>query len=228
MPKISPAHEQHRRTQILAAAHACFARQGYRATSMDDVVRESGLSVGAIYTYFPSKEDLFLALAEQRSHDILAAMNDLFRRPGPMADKFQQAIDYFFGLLSEDLAPLARMNMEFWSEAIKSDRVRERELSRCHMVSQFYRWLIATAKVEGAVRSEIEVEPAAELLMALNEGLVLLSALGVRRVPLDALKAAYTSFIDHGLADPAGQLLDAQPLTAAAANGQTPRIGAQS
>jgi AcrR family transcriptional regulator len=168
LPKISPAHEQHRRTQILAAAHACFARQGYRATSMDDVVRESGLSVGAIYTYFPSKEDLFLALAEQRSNDILGAMNELFRRPAPMADKFQQAID------------------------------------------------------------EVEVEPVAELLMALNEGLVLLSALGVRRVPLDALKAAYTSFIDHGLADPAGQLLDAQPLTAAAANGQTPRIGAQS
>ena len=58
MPKISPALGQQRRDQILAAALACFARQGYHATSMDDVVRESGLSVGAIYTYFSSKEDL--------------------------------------------------------------------------------------------------------------------------------------------------------------------------
>ena len=67
MPKISLVHEQKRRTQILAAAMTCFARQGYHATSMDDVVRESGLSVGAIYSYFPSKEDLFLALSDERN-----------------------------------------------------------------------------------------------------------------------------------------------------------------
>src|SRR6478672_11668762 len=83
MPKISPAHEQQRRAQILAAATACFARQGYHATSMDDVVRESGLSVGAIYSYFPSKEDLYLALSETRAEQTLAYLNELFRRPGP-------------------------------------------------------------------------------------------------------------------------------------------------
>src|SRR3954466_10506682 len=96
MPKVSPAHEQQRRDQILAAAMRCFARQGYHATSMDDVVRECGLSVGAIYTYFSSKEDLFLALAEARSEQTLAYLSDLFRRPGPMADKANEAIDYFF------------------------------------------------------------------------------------------------------------------------------------
>ena len=62
MPKISPAQEQQRRAQILAAAMACFARQGYHATSMDDVVRESGLSVGAIYSYFPSKHAIYDAM----------------------------------------------------------------------------------------------------------------------------------------------------------------------
>src|SRR6266496_1923487 len=102
MPKISPAHEQHRRDQILAAATACFARQGYHATSMDDVVRESGLSVGAIYTYFSSKEDLFVALADARSEQSLAYMNDLFRSPGPMAEKCREAVDFFFQHLSED------------------------------------------------------------------------------------------------------------------------------
>src|ERR671917_561847 len=102
MPKISPAHEQQRPHQILDAAMACFARQGYHATSMDDVVRESGLSVGAIYTYYPSKEDLFLALAESRAQETLSYLGDLFRSPGPMHAKSAEAIDYFFRLLSED------------------------------------------------------------------------------------------------------------------------------
>src|SRR5437868_9170575 len=99
LPKISPARERQRRDQILTAAMACFARQGYHATSMDDVVRESGLSVGAIYSYFPSKEELFLAISDDRSEQTLTYLNGLFRRPGPMADKTREAVDYFFTLL---------------------------------------------------------------------------------------------------------------------------------
>src|SRR5579872_572808 len=98
MPKISAAHEHQRRTQILQAAMRCFAHQGYHATSVDDVVRESGLSVGALYSYFPSKEDLFLALSDDRADQTLAYLNDVFRRPGPMADKTRAAVDYFFQL----------------------------------------------------------------------------------------------------------------------------------
>src|SRR5919197_4711710 len=127
MPKVSPAHEQHRRDQILAAAMACFARQGYHATSMDDVVRQSGLSVGAIYSYFPSKEELFLALCDYRTEQTLAYLNDLFRRPGPMVDKFAEAVDYFFRQLAEDLVPLARVRVEFLSEAAKSEPIKQRQ-----------------------------------------------------------------------------------------------------
>src|SRR4051794_12312971 len=49
MPKVSVEHEQMRRQQILDAALTCFGRRGYHATSMEDIVREAGLSIGAIY-----------------------------------------------------------------------------------------------------------------------------------------------------------------------------------
>jgi AcrR family transcriptional regulator len=137
VPKISPAHEQQRREQILAAAMACFSRQGYHATSMDDVVRQSRLSVGAIYSYFPSKEDLFLALSDHRAEQTLAYLNDLFRSPGPMVDKWRQAVDYFFRLLSDELVPLARVTVEFLAEAAKSERIKERQQRRCDSIRQF-------------------------------------------------------------------------------------------
>src|ERR1051326_7436005 len=131
VPKISPAHEQQRREQILLAAMSCFARQGYHATSMDDVVRESGLSVGAIYSYFPSKEELFLSLCDYRTEQTLAYLNELFHRPGPMVDKFEEAVDYFFNQLSDDLLiPLVRVNFEFLSEAAKSERIKQRQARR--------------------------------------------------------------------------------------------------
>jgi AcrR family transcriptional regulator len=202
VPKISPAHEQQRRAQILAAAMTCFAQQGYHATSMDDVVRASGLSVGAIYSYFPSKEDLFLSLCDFRSDQTLASLNQLFRQPGPMVAKFDEAVDYFFRLLSDDLVPLARVNVEFLSEAAKSDRIKERQQRRCDTIRQFIRWLLTEAQKEGAVRADVDVAAAAELMMALNEGILMLTVAGVRQVSLADLKPAYLALLDSGFATP--------------------------
>jgi AcrR family transcriptional regulator len=214
VPKISPAQEQRRRTQILQAAMACFARQGYHATSMDDVVGESGLSVGAIYSYFPSKEDLFLALSDHRAEQTLAYLNDLFRRPGPMADKTREAVDYLFDLLSDELLTLARMNLEFMSVAVNSERLKERQERRCESVRQFLRWLLTEAQQQGQVRADVDVDAAAELMMALNEGIVLLSVVGVRKVGLEALKPAYLSLLNAGLSHPTSSMFTALPAPA--------------
>ena len=118
---------------------ACFARQGYHATAMDDVVRESGLSVGAIYTYFASKEDLFLALSDRRAEQTLSYLNELFRRPGPMSDRSREAVDYFFQTLADELVPLARVSVEFLTEAAKSERIKERQHRRCESIRQIGR-----------------------------------------------------------------------------------------
>lgn len=199
MPKISPAHERQRRDQILAAATSCFARQGYHATSMDDVVRESGLSVGAIYTYFPSKEDLFLALCDHRAEQTLSYLNDLFRRPGPMAEKSREAVDYFFRTLSDELVPMARVTVEFMAEAAKSERIKERQQRRCDSIRQFLVWLFTELQRTGDVRADVDISASAELMMALNEGILLLSVAGLRKIDLDALKPAYLSLLDRGL-----------------------------
>jgi AcrR family transcriptional regulator len=202
VPKISFAQEQQRRAQILAAAMTCFARQGYHATSMDDVVRESGLSVGAIYSYFASKEDLFLALSDDRAEQTLTYLNEVFRRPGPMADRSREAVDYFFRQLSDDLIPLARVNVEFLSEAAKSERIKERQQRRCETIRQFLCWLLTDAQQRGEVRADVDVRAAAELMMALNEGILLLSVAGLRQVDLETLKPAYVAFLNNGLATP--------------------------
>ena len=200
MPKISPAQEQMRRDQILNAAFACFARQGYRVTSMEDIVQESGLSVGAIYTYFASKEDLFLALANRHTEETLQYLNDVFRRPGPMAEKSREAVEYFFRNLSDDFAPIARIGREFWSEAPKSERLMERFAEHCARIRQFYHWLMEEGKRAGDLRPDVDVTAAAELLMALNEGIMTLHVAGIRTASLESLKSAYVALLNQGLA----------------------------
>ena len=61
MPKISEERRAERRDSIIQAARECFARKGLHTTTMDDIIRQSGLSAGAVYGYFTSKEQLIFA-----------------------------------------------------------------------------------------------------------------------------------------------------------------------
>ncbi|HWQ23279.1 MAG TPA: helix-turn-helix domain-containing protein [Gaiellaceae bacterium] len=63
MPKISEERRAERREQILAGARRAFAEHGYEGATVAKLEQATGLSRGAIFNYFPSKEDLFLELA---------------------------------------------------------------------------------------------------------------------------------------------------------------------
>ena len=58
MPRISPEKLEERRQQIRAAAARCFARKGIQATTMREIFAEAGLSAGAVYNYYKTKDEL--------------------------------------------------------------------------------------------------------------------------------------------------------------------------
>jgi AcrR family transcriptional regulator len=73
VPKVSTEHVEARRAQILRGARRAFARWGYEGATVPKLEREIGLSHGAIFNYYPSKLDLFVALAREdhlRFHEI--------------------------------------------------------------------------------------------------------------------------------------------------------------
>ncbi|MFF2053361.1 TetR/AcrR family transcriptional regulator [Leifsonia sp. NPDC058194] len=87
MPKVTEEHRTARREQIARAALRRFARSGFAATSMADIIEESGLSAGAIYGHYKSKDELIrLAVAEimdARFFDIATARDsDPLPSPG--------------------------------------------------------------------------------------------------------------------------------------------------
>jgi AcrR family transcriptional regulator len=66
-----------RRAQILEAALHCFATRGYHTATMEDLVRASGLSKGALYWHFSSKEEVFLALFDLYVEEVFEAWSRL-------------------------------------------------------------------------------------------------------------------------------------------------------
>ncbi|MFV2177082.1 TetR/AcrR family transcriptional regulator [Actinomadura sp. LOL_016] len=77
MPRVSEEHLERRRRQILDAARACFIRQGVHATSMQDIFAEAGLSAGAVYRYFKSKNEIIEAILSTVVGDLHTYLRDL-------------------------------------------------------------------------------------------------------------------------------------------------------
>src|SRR5215472_16477890 len=62
MPRVVPEYKEEARTRILRAANQVFGEKGYRQATMDDIAKKLGVSKGALYLYFSSKEELFEAI----------------------------------------------------------------------------------------------------------------------------------------------------------------------
>jgi AcrR family transcriptional regulator len=71
VPKVTEAHREERRRQIAAGARRAFAAHGYQGATVEVLEEEIGLSRGAIFSYYPTKLDLFVALAQEDQHRIL-------------------------------------------------------------------------------------------------------------------------------------------------------------
>ena len=100
MPRVSLAHEQAVRARIVDSALRVFAEKGYHGATIGDVVRDSGLSVGAIYTYFRGKDELFLATCEFSAGEGLGELGNRLVRGRTVAEKLAIAVGFFLDAMA--------------------------------------------------------------------------------------------------------------------------------
>ncbi len=118
MPKVSEDHLEQRRQQILDAARRCFGRKGFHRTSMQDVFAESGLSAGAVYRYFKSKDDIVRAIATEGQMIIGGLVEEIVNEEPlpPLSEVMRRVCERLESLLVEDGS--LRVAPEGWAEAV--------------------------------------------------------------------------------------------------------------
>jgi AcrR family transcriptional regulator len=120
MPKVSDAHRDARRDQITEAAMRAFADKGFARTSMADIIAESGLSAGAIYLHFESKQQIAVAAARvvvgHRRDDIAERLT---REPLPDPDEL---IAVIMSGLREDIHD-SRLLVQMWGAAVTDPEI---------------------------------------------------------------------------------------------------------
>ena len=170
--------EIERRAQILRSARAVFIERGYIAARVEDVAKRAGLSKGAVYFYFSSKRDLFMALVAEEHENTYSFLDSAEEDYRPAAVKLldlgQKYLDYFAGLKSPPRFFLMMCEM-----GIRDDEIRE----ECQAVHQRFvdaaSRILAQGMAEGSFR-KADPLAVAQMLKAIIDGMAGQSAIGVR------------------------------------------------
>ncbi len=171
MPKTSTAAKEARRTQILDAAVRCFARRGYYETTIEDLVTETGLSRGALYLYYPSKEAMYLAISERWGCGLEEAIRARLTPDLSQASILQIVIEVN-GEHVQAEADACRILMEGWNLAYHIPVLAERNArQQAHSLAALSQLLRAGIEA-GEFRTDMEVETQARILMATLHGLM--------------------------------------------------------
>jgi AcrR family transcriptional regulator len=188
MPRLSEQTRATRRRHILTSAWGCFSRNGFQATSMDEVIAATGMSSSAVYRYFSGKDELIDATAEEG----LALVRDMFAEA--VATHPVPAPATILALLISELRvrtensdyDLSRIAIQSWAEAMRRPtlRTRTRELylqARERLVELATRW-----QAEGQLPEDADPRATATVLFALMPGLIVSHHL-VEDIPLEVL-----------------------------------------
>lgn len=176
MPKVSAAHLEARRQQIIDAALECFARQGFHRTTMQDLVHETGLSFGAIYRYFKTKDEIIEAVADQRharERDLISAAV----RHADLSEVFDQlSRDFLEALDDPKQRKQRRLGIQIWAEALRNPRMLKLARRGVDEPRQLLGGLIRAAQERGEISSELDPDAAARVIISVFHGFVLQQA----------------------------------------------------
>ena len=172
-PKVSQQHKLEVRDRVLEAAETLFSEKGYYDTSMDEIVEESGLSKGAIYGHFKSKEELFVALQERQFEASLNELRATFTAEDSARTKLETIVDFAFTSLIGTSKKACRINLEFDVAAPRIKPVQSRRDKRFEATRDFLAKIIREGVNKGEFRRDIDPSSAAMVLQATADGLSL-------------------------------------------------------
>jgi AcrR family transcriptional regulator len=174
MPRITEERRAARRRHVLHAARLCFQREGLHATTMDDIIRASGLSAGAVYGYFKSKDELILAAIDGAMSDMIDVLRPMFRSeplppPGELMHRIMHAIATFS---AQDGVDLKRVALLGWGEAQRSGEVLARLRHYYDGVARDLADAVRGWQAAGAMTARVAPHDMAHALLAIILGYV--------------------------------------------------------
>jgi len=167
MPKLKPDTQRARREHILDAALTCFARGGFHATTMQSICREAGVSPGALYIYFDSKEALIAGLCERDRAEFAEKFSKLADAP----DFLEALAAIGEHYLVDEPPEKQRFVIEMGIESTRNPRIAEIFMSVDRYCFDSFEALFQRLKDEGRIAPRIDIPTLAKIFSVLGDGM---------------------------------------------------------
>jgi AcrR family transcriptional regulator len=176
MPRLSDKTREQRRQHILTSAWRCFSRDGFHATSIEDVIAATGMSSSAVYRYFRSKEEIIRASAEigvARVRDIYVALLERDPCPTP-AETLGLLVAELHARTDHPEYDMTRVALQTWAEALRDPVLNEHARAsyrdaQAHIAEVAARWRDASH-----LPADADTNAVAATLFSLMHGLVVM------------------------------------------------------
>ncbi len=185
------------RARLLLAALDSFAERGYDATGVAEICQRAGVSKGAFYHHFASKQALFVALLDQW----LAVLDGQMARSRAPGASAPQALQAMVGLLQQalrDARGQLPMFLEFWRQAARDETIWQATMAPFKRYHTLLAVTIRQGIAEGSLRP-CDPEQAARVLISMAVGMVLQSAINPTGNDWQQSAQAGIDMLLHGL-----------------------------
>lgn len=194
MPKVSQEYREARRAEILAAARRCFVRDGFHGTSMQDLLTEVGLSSGAVYRYFPGKQDMIIAIADENLAEVAGEVRRMAAAEPAVSigELLARILEMIKAKHEED--GFAAVALLVWAESLRDPTLAERIKTTLADVATDLADVVRERQERGGLPAEVPVGQLTQAIVASVPGYILqLATLGPTAVEgfPDAVRALW-------------------------------------
>ena len=167
MPKVVPEYKEQAREKIIEYALNMFSQKGYTHTRMTDIANGLGVSKGAIYEYFQSKEKLFIEAIKHHGEK-RGQIVQSFLDKGSL--KSLSTVEFFDELLEMRMGSL-QLNIDLLRETDRNRELRKRLTQLTQKWEQGLIDLINDVKKRGEIKQNIDSQSLSRGILALRDGL---------------------------------------------------------
>jgi AcrR family transcriptional regulator len=193
MPRLTRKEKQaHTRFCLMESAARVFTRRGLQQASIDEVAGDAGFTKGAFYANFKSKEELFLAMLDERFAQRIEQIDRVWSSDGDMRDKARQAGQDFAEYLSDD--EWSRLFFEFAAYAARNEEFRQELVTRYRALRERVADIYSQQKEKLGIEPAVAPEQVAAMIFAMVNGLALEKLLEPDVVADDAFGTMLVAF----------------------------------
>ncbi|OLS20850.1 MAG: putative HTH-type transcriptional regulator YfiR [Candidatus Thorarchaeota archaeon AB_25] len=175
MPKVVPEYKEKARRSIIESAAQVFAEKGYHKTKMDDIAEKLGVSKGAIYQYFKSKEQIFVEVIDFFMQFKKDEVMSIILSDNPM----RIASAEFLEMKIDRALHTQSFGLDLFLEAARNESLRERMAEKYQKIYDEFIGHTEELKEKGVIKKDAEVGVVWRGIVALRDGLISSILLGV-------------------------------------------------